>query len=226
MFIALIENTLLQLHRMLAFTSEHGRRVIEQTYPRFEAARAIPDPRDYEGQPVTFVLTHEGKPKTIQALDIPALRDIATSTGAIIVVVESVGDTLIEDRVMLRVHGGKGTFDERTFAGVFAIGAERTFEQDPKYALRLLVDIAIRALSPAINDPTTAVQSLDQIRTSCSVSAAAAAESARCAIATEAQSSCPIRRGTTSEASPSTRSATAAAPACRSCAACGRCSPT
>ena len=34
---------------------------------------------------------------------------------------------------------------------------ERTFEQDPKYAIRLLVDIAIKALSPAINDPTTAV---------------------------------------------------------------------
>ena len=39
----------------------------------------------------------------------------------------------------------------------------RTFEQDPKYPIRLLVDIAIRALSPAINDPTTAVQALDQI---------------------------------------------------------------
>jgi uncharacterized membrane protein len=43
------------------------------------------------------------------------------------------------------------------------LGTDRTFEQDPKYAIRLLVDIAIRALSPAINDPTTAVQSLDQI---------------------------------------------------------------
>jgi uncharacterized membrane protein len=43
------------------------------------------------------------------------------------------------------------------------LGDERTFEQDPKYAIRLLVDIAIKALSPAINDPTTAVQALDQI---------------------------------------------------------------
>ena len=43
------------------------------------------------------------------------------------------------------------------------LGEERTFEQDPKYAIRLLVDIAIKALSPAINDPTTAVQALDQI---------------------------------------------------------------
>jgi uncharacterized membrane protein len=43
------------------------------------------------------------------------------------------------------------------------MGGDRTFEQDPKYAFRLLVDIAIKALSPAINDPTTAVQALDQI---------------------------------------------------------------
>jgi uncharacterized membrane protein len=43
------------------------------------------------------------------------------------------------------------------------LGQARTFEQDPKYAIRLLVDVAIRALSPAVNDPTTAVQALDQI---------------------------------------------------------------
>jgi hypothetical protein len=42
-------------------------------------------------------------------------------------------------------------------------GPERTFTQDPKYSIRLLVDIAIRALSPAINDPTTALQAIDQI---------------------------------------------------------------
>jgi uncharacterized membrane protein len=42
-------------------------------------------------------------------------------------------------------------------------GEERSLLADPKYALRLLVDIAIRALSPAVNDPTTAVQALDKI---------------------------------------------------------------
>jgi uncharacterized membrane protein len=44
-----------------------------------------------------------------------------------------------------------------------AIEDERTIDQDPLYALRLLVDIATRALSPAVNDPTTAVQVLDRI---------------------------------------------------------------
>ena len=47
--------------------------------------------------------------------------------------------------------------------GLFVIGEERTIEQDPAFALRILVDIAIRALSPAVNDPTTAVQGLDGV---------------------------------------------------------------
>jgi uncharacterized membrane protein len=65
--------------------------------------------------------------------------------------------------VLLRVHGGTRAFDERALRAAFVLGGQRTFEQDPKYAIRLLVDIAIKALSPAVNDPTTAVQALDQI---------------------------------------------------------------
>ena len=43
------------------------------------------------------------------------------------------------------------------------LGPERTIEQDPAFAIRIIVDIADKALSPAINDPTTAVQALDQL---------------------------------------------------------------
>ena len=46
---------------------------------------------------------------------------------------------------------------------MIALGDERTFEQDPAFALRIMVDMANRALSPAVNDPTTAVQVLDHI---------------------------------------------------------------
>ena len=41
------------------------------------------------------------------------------------------------------------------------VADERTIEQDPAFAMRIVVDTAIRALSPAVNDPTTAVQALD-----------------------------------------------------------------
>ena len=44
-----------------------------------------------------------------------------------------------------------------------AFGPERTLEQDPMFAFLIIVDIAFKALSPAINDPTTAVLALDQV---------------------------------------------------------------
>ena len=43
------------------------------------------------------------------------------------------------------------------------MGPERTIEQDATFAFRIIVDIAIKALSKAINDPTTAVLAIDQL---------------------------------------------------------------
>src|SRR5436305_9994614 len=53
--------------------------------------------------------------------------------------------------------------DEERLRTSTALGSERTMEQDPMFAFRILVDIALKALSPAINDPTTAVLALDQV---------------------------------------------------------------
>jgi uncharacterized membrane protein len=44
-----------------------------------------------------------------------------------------------------------------------SVGVERTYHQDLGFGLRQLSDIALRALSSAINDPTTAVQALDRV---------------------------------------------------------------
>jgi uncharacterized membrane protein len=46
---------------------------------------------------------------------------------------------------------------------MIALGVERTIEQDPAFAVRIMVDIANKALSPAVNDPTTAVQVLNHL---------------------------------------------------------------
>jgi uncharacterized membrane protein len=89
--------------------------------------------------------------------------NLAKISGGIIEMLAGVGDTVVELTPLLRVFGAESPIDERKLRDAIVIGAERTFEQDPKYAIRLLVDIAIKALSPAINDPTTAVQALDQI---------------------------------------------------------------
>jgi len=59
------------------------------------------------------------------------------------------------------VHGTADPSLDAAVVKAIRTGAERTFEQDPALALRVLVDIALRAVSSAINDPTTAVQILD-----------------------------------------------------------------
>jgi len=52
---------------------------------------------------------------------------------------------------------------DKAVLGGLVTGPERTFDQDPLFAFRLLADIAMRALSPAINDPATGAQVLDTI---------------------------------------------------------------
>lgn len=64
---------------------------------------------------------------------------------------------------MAVVRGPADSALEQIVRKAFTTGHERTFEQDPGLALRALADIALRALSSAINDPTTAVQAIDRI---------------------------------------------------------------
>jgi uncharacterized membrane protein len=96
-------------------------------------------------------------------VDIRALVEIARRNGCAIELIASVGDAALEATPILRVLGTGAPVPEDTLRRAIRFGGERTFTQDPKYVIRLLVDIAIKALSPAINDPTTAVQTLDQI---------------------------------------------------------------
>jgi uncharacterized membrane protein len=113
--------------------------------------------------PVTQTLRYSGEPRTVTRVDVDVLVEQATQAAGVIVMACSVGDTLIADTVVLRVHGAKEPLVDRQLMKAIRLEADRTFELDPKYPIRLLVDIAIKALSPAINDPTTAVQALDQI---------------------------------------------------------------
>ena len=99
----------------------------------------------------------------IAAVDRAALLRLARQTGGFVAVVPVVGEYVAGGRVVLRI-GTAGTEPDPALARrVFVLARQRTIDQDPAFALRMLVDIAIRALSPAINDPTTAVQALDRI---------------------------------------------------------------
>jgi uncharacterized membrane protein len=164
MFISLIQRIgLLQINRMLIFTGDQGRKVITTLYPPLKSAVPRAESGEFRTLPGAQTLIHCGRPCYIQAVDVDTLVNLAKASGGVIDVVVAVGDTVLERMPLLRIFGATQPIDDRELKNGFELGGERTFEQDPKYAIRLLVDIAIRALSPAINDPTTAVQALDQI---------------------------------------------------------------
>ena len=164
MFIALIHRIgLLQINRMLVFVGDRGRKAISAIYPSFNSADPVTGQRDVFAVPRTQTLIHDRRPRSIQAVDVATLVNLAQASGGIIEIVVAVGDTVVKLTPLLHVCGAREPIAEEKLRNGIVLGDERTFEQDPKYAIRLLVDIAIKALSPAINDPTTAVEALNQI---------------------------------------------------------------
>lgn len=157
----------LQISNVLHTIGNRGREVIRQMFERLDMANngaASPPRRNDETLgPATQTVTYAGEPRVIAEFDLDRLVRIAEQAGAVIVMVQAVGDTVFEGNVLVSVHAARSRIDERELWRCIKLAQERTFEQDPKYPLRLLVDIAIKALSPAVNDPTTAVQALDQI---------------------------------------------------------------
>ncbi len=101
----------------------------------------------------------------IQAVDGDALVGWARAQDCLVVLRHSIGDFVPSGARLIDVYGGRdqNRRAELRLADMVALGDERTIEQDPAFAIRILVDVANLALSPAVNDPTTAVQVLDYL---------------------------------------------------------------
>jgi uncharacterized membrane protein len=140
------------------------REVIGLMYPaRFDPDESAAAGRN-QAKPLTgstWLIRHTGVPGVFQAFDEAAVVALAAGTGTEIRFLPGVGDFLPSGA---RLAAGTGPPpDPVKLRRLVRVGALRTMEQDPAYGIRLLVDIALRALSPAINDPTSAVQALDQL---------------------------------------------------------------
>jgi uncharacterized membrane protein len=109
------------------------------------------------------VVLHVGKGGTLLAVDRDYLVAAARRADGLIELVPHVGDFIAVGEPLFRLYGGAAAIGDKSLRAAIALGTERTLEQDPMFAFRILVDIAVKALSKAINDPTTAVLALDQI---------------------------------------------------------------
>jgi uncharacterized membrane protein len=101
----------------------------------------------------------------IQAIDVRGLLRWARANHRLVVVRHTIGDFVPAGAVLVEAYGGDSgdRQAERKLREMVVLGVERTIEQDPAFAIRIMVDIADKALSAAINDPTTAVQVLNHL---------------------------------------------------------------
>lgn len=97
----------------------------------------------------------------VQHVDTAALQKRAVQSHLRIVVAALPGTFCTPNRpvawVILEASGSLSDEDAEAVAATFEIGSSRVFEQDPRFGLLVLSEIASRALSPAINDPGTAI---------------------------------------------------------------------
>lgn len=100
--------------------------------------------------------------KVLTAVALDDVVELACRCDSVFVLRAAVGDFLPAGVPVLDVHGGE-TPDRKALERCFDLSDERTVDQDLAFGLRQLVDIASRALSPGINDPTTAGQAVDRL---------------------------------------------------------------
>jgi uncharacterized membrane protein len=140
-----------------------GLGVIESVYPDLSLGPGMPPSQRQKFGPPAQVIYHRGTSGIILAANLETLKAAAETAVGVIELVPQVGDFVAVDEPLFHLYDGARAIDEDVLRDAIAFGSERTMEQDPTFAFRIVIDIALKALSPAINDPTTAVLAIDQL---------------------------------------------------------------
>ena len=145
------------------------RRIADETVEAIEGTWETGDGgalEDDDAWPTEAMPTEVGASRAglITGYDDAALLELAEARGIRLDVLPAVGSFVALGAGLARSDAsGLDDRDVATIRGAIHIGDERSLEQDPGFGLRQLVDIALRALSPGVNDPSTAVEALDRI---------------------------------------------------------------
>jgi uncharacterized membrane protein len=119
----------------------------------------LPGPHAGEGAVLSDVSGY------VRFVDLKRLVFLAKSQGVTIRIVRRVGLFVPAGVPLLMVSRGERLSPERgaELRGAFDIGPTRTLQQDIEFGILQIVDIALRAISPAVNDPSTAINCVDQL---------------------------------------------------------------
>ena len=154
--------TSIQVTSIVAAIGDETRRTIDRRYPPGTGAPpddgvALPPdglPAAVLASPTTGVLTSR---------DDARLVALAASADVVLRSRVALGDFVPEGAPLLEVLGDAQQLDDGAVLAALVVRRDRTLDEDVAFGFRQLVDIAERALSPGVNDPTTAVQALDQL---------------------------------------------------------------
>jgi uncharacterized membrane protein len=147
----------LQLGATLSDITAQGQRVIDVLYADV-AVEA--DERQVELPPVEAEVRWPHGLGVLAQVDVPKLVRLAAAADALVELKVRVGGELRRGIVVVSIRRGAERIDHARLLKLLDVAGDRTFDQDPLFAFRLLVDIALRAVSAAINDPITAVQAI------------------------------------------------------------------
>lgn len=152
--------TTIQVSRIIQAIGTETRLTIDRELPDDTPVDSLPAPRvDTSG---ARRLAARGRGILI-SVDDEALVRLAADEDVTLVVLNKVGQYVPEGAPLLAIVGRSEGFDTDCAYDCLRQGKERTMDQDVAFGFRQLVDIAEKALSPGINDPTTAVQCLDEL---------------------------------------------------------------
>lgn len=101
----------------------------------------------------------------LQTIDLDSLLHLAAQRDLVIEAAVRPGDHLVSGELVARILGCCELDPEtiKEVLGSFLVGGERTAEQDIRYQFQQLTDVVVRALSPGINDPFTAINGIDEL---------------------------------------------------------------
>jgi uncharacterized membrane protein len=158
---------LLEVGWVITAVAHEARAAIRRGYPP-AAAYVEADPPTLVAHPHVVHLSsrdtrsYKGVLGTVLGVDRPRLVRLATDSDCVIEILPRVGEYVVTGGPVLAVHGDRAPPDADLLACI-DLGRTRTLYQDPTFGIRQLVDVATQALSPAINQPTTAVLVIDRL---------------------------------------------------------------
>ena len=158
---------LLQVSWVVTAVADETREAIRANLPTAAGYREAPPPRLVEDPvPVRLPAEHPrsrpGEFGVVLSVNRSRLLRLAREYGCVLELAVRIGDYVPTGGQLMAVHGGR-TPPPRALLDCVQLGRDRTLFQDHPFGFRQLVDVAIQALSPALNQPTTAVQVLDRL---------------------------------------------------------------